>query len=355
MIQEELSIEEYCFPKVINTSEESISPKDQSTDVDLAACFHAFFQCNSFPSSIEESEPIKTPEEHRRQALDKSLLKLSTLDMSGKECIEEYLRHQYRRNFQASTIRGSYTGLSCFLGFLKGIGRGGIKEIEKTDLEAFIEHEQDRGIKISTVKLRLAQVKAFLRFMIENGDLSEAVFPWKLTIKVPEPLPRAMDPDDVDKLLAVKCSMRDRAMILLLLRTGMRIGELLRTRMIDVNMEEQKVLIYEGAKNQRGRAVYFSDDAKAALKAWMKERKQSMELLIYGHNGSVLSYAAARMMFVKYLDKAGLALSQAHLCHGSHQCEDAFGVFGEADGALPVRCYQALCHTNRQDQGRRVF
>jgi len=348
MIQEELSIEEYRFPKVINTSEESISPKDQSTDIDLAACFHAFFQRKFFSTPVEESEPIKTPEEHRRQALDRSLLKLSALDMEGTECIEEYLRHQYRRNFQASTIRGSCTGLSCFSTFLQEIGRGGIKEIRKTDLEAFVEHEQDRGIKISTISLRLAQVKAFLRFMIDKGDISEDVFPWKLTIRKPDPLPRAMDPDDVDKLLAVNGKVRDRAMVLLLLRTGMRIGELLSTRVIDINMRAQKILIYEGEKNQRGRAIYFSKDAKAALDVWMKERKQRYELIFYGLKGRPLSYQAARMMFVKYLDKAGIT----HKGYTLHCLRHTYAT-ELINARIPLECLEKLMGHSRLGVTRR--
>ena len=50
-------------------------------------------------------------------------------------------------------------------------------------------------------------------------------------------------------------------MILLLLRTGMRIGELLRTLLRDVNLKEQKIEIWEAQKNRVGRVVYFSDDA----------------------------------------------------------------------------------------------
>jgi len=92
-------------------------------------------------------------------------------------------------------------------------------------------------------------------------------------------------------------------MVLLLLRTGMRIGELLSTRVIDINMREQKILIYEGEKNQRGRAVYFGDDAKAALKVWMKEHKPGCELIFYGQKGRTLSYQAARMMPLECLEK----------------------------------------------------
>jgi site-specific recombinase XerD len=96
-------------------------------------------------------------------------------------------------------------------------------------------------------------------------------------------------------------------MIMLLLRTGMRIGELLNTRMVDLNMTEQKIPIYEAQKNHRGRVVYFFNDAKAALEKWLERRDKSQEILFYGPGGKILSYPAARMMFVKYIDRAGLS------------------------------------------------
>jgi len=128
-----------------------------------------------------------------------------------------------------------------------------------------------------------------------------------MKIKPPETLPRAMDPDDVDRLLKVKATARDRAMVLVLLRTGMRIGELLNTKVCDINLKERKVMIYEGLKNRRGRVVYFSDDAQDALKSWLKKRDTKTEVVFHGHRGKPLSYPAARMVFVKYLKKAGLS------------------------------------------------
>jgi len=348
MTQEQLSLQEYRFSRVINTSEENFSSNQQPSEVDLAACFYAFFQREYVLPPPEKPEPIKTPEEHRRQALDSVLLKLSSSETAGKEYISAYLRHQYRRNFQANTIRGSYTCLSYFFTFLKERGRRGIEDIEKADLEAFVEHEQDRGIKLSTVKLRLTQVKAFLRFMIDKGDMSEEVFPWKLSIKMPEPLPRAMDPVDVDRLLAVKASVRDRAMIVLLLRTGMRIGEVLRTRMRDVSMEEQKILIYEGEKNQRGRVVYFSEDAKEALQAWVAKRNRSIELLFYGYKGKVLSYPAARMMFIKYLQQAGLS----HKGYTLHCLRHTYAT-DLINARMPLECLEKLLGHSRLGVTRR--
>ena len=348
MTPEEISLEEYRFSRVIATSEAGTYLKDQAAETDLEVYFQNLFHLEPFPPPIEQLEPIKTPEECRRQVLDDVLSKLSAIGIEGNEHIEEYLRYQYRRHFQASTIRGSYSSLSVFLKFIKKTGKGGIREIERGDLEAFVEHEQDRGMKLSTVRLRLATLKAFLRFMVEKGDLSEGVFPWKLTIKMPETLPRAMDPDDVDKLLALEGSVRDCAMILLLLRTGMRIGELLRTRVSDVNTEEQKVLIYEGEKNQRGRVVYFSDDAKEALQAWINQRDQRMELLFYGYKGRVLSYPAARMMFVKRLKKAGLS-DKGYTLH----CLRHTYATDLINARMPLECLGKLMGHSRLDVTRR--
>jgi integrase len=73
---------------------------------------------------------------------------------------------------------------------------------------------------------------------------------------------------------------------------GMRdseIGELLNTRMADLNMTEQKITIYEAQKTHRGRVVYFFDDAKAALEKWLEKRDKRREILFYGARGGILS------------------------------------------------------------------
>jgi len=96
-------------------------------------------------------------------------------------------------------------------------------------------------------------------------------------------------------------------MILILLRTGMRIGELLDTRVGDINLRENRIEVYEASKNRVGRVVYLSDDARCALKVWLKKRDPHKENLFYGRGRrKTLSYEAARAMFRSYIEKAGL-------------------------------------------------
>lgn len=300
MTQQGLCSEKEYFATSFIDSEE-----DFCTNLTLETYLEAISHDESLIQSFDEREADSA--KRRGQVLDRAMRRLASTEFKGKDYVKEYVRCQHRSCCSPNTIRNSYQSLEAFIVYLQGEGKSDLEEIDRRDIEGFVEHEQDRGMKLSTVKMRLGIVKAFLHFMAEKGLIEEQVFPWKLKIKLPDTLPRAMDPEDVQRLLAAPGSERDRAMILLLLRTGMRIGELLNTRMVDVNMPQQKILIYEAQKNHLGRVVYFSNDAKAALEMWLEKRDRKHEVLFYGPRGKILSYPAARMMFVKYIDRAGLS------------------------------------------------
>jgi integrase len=237
--------------------------------------------------------------------IDRILQKISKLDLPGKEHFENYMLYKWRMNHKPSTLEGSFVAVSSFLIFYGGIGKSHIEEIANNDLEAFIEHEQDRGLKVATVRTRLHSVFAFLRFLIEQDIIDGRILKRKIKLKVPDFLPRAIAPGDVRKILGVIREVRDRALILVLLRTGMRIGELLGLKLIDLDVHERKIHIYEGEKNCLGRVVYLSDDALMALGLWLKKRDKTKEYLFHGLR-SHLCYTSARNIFTRYLRETGL-------------------------------------------------
>jgi site-specific recombinase XerD len=229
-----------------------------------------------------------------------------------------------------------------FLSFTEDLGKRHIEEITREDLEAFVEHEQDRGLRMVSVKTRLSAVYAFLRFWHDKGVVSSELLVRKIRLRLPEPLPRAIDPDDVNRLLAVLGEVRDRAMILVLLRTGMRIGELLKTQVRDLNLSERKIAIYEAEKNGVGRVVYISKDALCALKAWLRRRDPNNVLLFYGQGRNSLTYNGARLMFLKYLKKAGLG----HKGYSLHCLRHTFAS-EMLNAGMRLECLQPLLgHSN---------
>jgi integrase/recombinase XerC/integrase/recombinase XerD len=252
-----------------------------------------------------ESEGLR--EQHLTQTpIDHILQKLSRMELPAKEHFERYMRHKWRLNHKPKTLASSFTSVMLFLGFYGKSGKRDLGEMERVDLEAFIEHEQDRGIRISTVRTRLACIIAFLHFLMEQDVISGSLLKRSIRLKLPDVLPRAMNPVDVRKLLSVINDTRDRALILLLLRTGMRIGEALGLRLNDLDIRDRKVHLFEGEKNSMGRVVYLSDDALFAIKLWLRRRDKNKEFVFYGQGNRGLCYSAGRSRFVKYLKKAGL-------------------------------------------------
>lgn len=254
-----------------------------------------------------QSESGELREQHLAQPpIDRILQKLSWMELPAKGHFERYMRHKWRLNHKPRTLQSSFTSVMLFLDFYGKSGKKDIEEIERVHLEAFVEHEQDRGIRISTVRTRLACIIAFLHFLIEQDLIPESLLRRSIKPKLPDTLPRAMNPADVRKLLSVIDDIRDRALFLLLLRTGIRIGEALGLTLNDLDIRDRKGHLFEGEKNSMGRVVYLSDDALFAIKLWLRRRDKNKEFVFYGHGNRQLCYSAGRSRFVNYLKKAGL-------------------------------------------------
>ena len=274
----------------------------------------------------------------RQQVLDRILDNICEQDLPGKSYVEQYLRHKYRRNCKSNTLRQAAISLVQFLTFFRNSGSILLEQLSREDIEAFVEALQDRGLKTTTVNTRLRNVYAFVRFLnIEYKVVSWELMERKIKLKLPDRLPRAIDTQHLDQLLSVIDNCRDRALILLLLRTGMRIGELLNCKLEDIDLTEQKILIYQSDKTSVGRAVYYSADAQQALLAWLRVRDPHKQQLFYGRGANPLCYETARSIFQKCLQKAGLQYSGYTL----HCLRHTFAT-DLLNATMPLECLRVL-------------
>ena len=293
-----------------------------------------------------ETPPPVTPE---LNLVDQYLKQFAAQELFGEAYVRTYLLDQKRRNCRPSTMRGNFATLVAFLSYLKQErGRTSLETIIRDDVSSFIEREQDRGMQPNTVSTRLQLVYAFLRHLVDQEVLHPDVLKRKFKVKVPEALPRAMDPEDVQQLLAVLEKPRDRAMILLLLRTGMRIGELLAIRMSEVNLREKQIIIREAQKTRVGRVAYFSEDAGKALIVWLNQRDLTRDRLFYAQGRQQLSYTAIRMHFAKYLGGAGLAHKGYSLHCLRHTCATEL-----LNAGMRLECLQQLLGHSSIEMTRR--
>jgi integrase/recombinase XerD len=277
--------------------------------------------------SPSEGDPPRATREYREQrerrsAFDRALQWFQPLELLGSEQAMDYLRHKYRRNHKANSIHSAGITLRSFFSYLQSHGVDRLEDIRRNHLEGYTEQEQDKGLKITSIRSKLEHIYAFFQFLSAAEIIDPELLAKKIKFKLPDMLPRAMDPEDVKRLVSVIDDVRDRALILLLLRTGMRIGELLDLRVTDIDLNERKIMIYLGEKNSRGRVVYYSDDAEEALKAWLRIRDPERKHLFYSivRKGCSITYVGARRIFTKWLEKAGLA----HKGYSLHRLRHTF-------------------------------
>ena len=256
---------------------------------------------------------------NKRKTFDQFSGRLTVSTLPGAELAIEYLYSKYIRNLSVHTIRQTGGVVLSFLNFLHDGGTT-IFTLTRRDIGSFVEYEQDRGLRPISVIGYLRALYAFIAYLVKEEILPQEIMQRKIRIQEPETLPKAIPKEDIQLLLDAIASVRDRALLLLLLRTGMRIGELLEVQINDIVLSDRKILIYLGSKNYQGREVYFSEDAEHALKHWLRIRDDKKRYLFYGTRGEQLSYTTAWGVMRKTLERAGLV----HKKYSLHSLRHSF-------------------------------
>lgn len=159
------------------------------------------------------------------------------------------------------------------------------------------ETQRQKGLASTTIKKRtqnyyLIALRAFLKYLARRGK--ESLPPDRIELaKVPERSLDLITADDLSRLLNAPevvdkvgepdlKGLRDRALLELLFSTGLRVSELCSLpRDINLKLDEFSVR----GKGEKIRVVFLSDDAKAAVKAYLDRRDDMDDALFIQHPG----------------------------------------------------------------------
>ena len=177
----------------------------------------------------------------------------------------------------------------------------------------------DRGLAPSTVNLALAAATSLL-------DSRALPAPRVPRVELEPPVPRALSPEqlravqrETDRLR----SSRDRAIMELLLRTGLRIGELADLEVGDARLTQRTgELVIRHGKGDRRRVVPLNRAARAALRAWLIDRQQHPTAPARDHgplwisrSGQQLSVRSITKLVTKVMAAAGVEETAHGLRH----------------------------------------
>lgn len=184
--------------------------------------------------------------------------------------IERFINWVRMRSPQARTWRD----YRCDLGlFIDVMGGKNVDEIRPRDLDEFVNIQVGRGYKPSTVNRRLAAVSSLYAFLSHEGQpVVCPVLPRRHYLREPQRLPRPVNEQDLQKFFRAIQDVRDRAMFTLMLRCGLRIGEVSDLKISDLYLGELPSRMIVHGKGARERTAFLSPEAEFNLQEWLKIR-----------------------------------------------------------------------------------
>jgi site-specific recombinase XerD len=228
--------------------------------------------------------------------------------------IEDFVNWVRRRNPQARTWRDYSYDLQQFAAIMGDLLPG---EITHRDIDRFVNSQVGRGFKPATINRRLAAILAFFTYLAdEDPALVCPVLPRRHFLRQPQRLPRPAREDDLRLFFAVIEDARDKAMFILMLRCGLRIGEVANLLLSDLYLNEPAPRLVVHGKGSRERTVYLSRQAERALRRYLAERppaRSDFVFLSYQLDG--LSTTAIHKRLMRYRQQAAVHLTCHRLRH----------------------------------------
>jgi len=208
--------------------------------------------------------------------------------------------------------------------FLRGLREDDIPleadAVQQEDLYRYLG--RFTALSLDTRHRYFREVRCFFNWLTASGYLSASPFAHLRNVRLPQKIVQVFTPDDLRRLLAAcpptPLGARDRAVVMTLLDTGLRVSELVRLTLDDVDLETQRLRVLY-AKGNKQRVVAFSDDCGRELLRFLKVRGDEPGPLFCasdGH-GSLRQTVALRPNGVKQMLRrlgktTGLAKVHAH-------------------------------------------
>jgi integrase/recombinase XerD len=242
------------------------------------------------------------------------LSRLPLFSAQNQGLVADYLAHLRARHYAPAMQEATIRALRSFAVLMPAARQTTLyQDLAQTtpvDIDAWIEASFHYQLAPGTVATRLRVVQGFFAFLRDQGYVPQS--PIRLPrhyILVPQALPRPMAEDEVIAFFRVIDALRDRTMFLLMLRCGLRVGEVSRLPWSAIDLAQGTIRI-ENSKGHVDRVVYLSPDVAKALRQWHRlqtaEARYVFPSRLTRKGGTPLSARQIRNRMTRYLTLAGI-------------------------------------------------
>jgi integrase/recombinase XerD len=207
------------------------------------------------------------------------------------DLVREFVEDCQARGLTKHTIE---TYRSCCMDFMKYFPD--LTSVGLEQLRSYLGELRARGLQGSTLKGSFASLSAFYEFMVFEGRLAfNPVISFRrryLRTKEQENGENArqlISVQDLRLLLSAAPGIREKALIMVLAKTGIRRGELLSLRKEDINLHAGTIIISAKAKRSN-RLTFMDDELRDVLEeylSWRERHAKTSWLWISDHGGRI--------------------------------------------------------------------
>ncbi len=223
-----------------------------------------------------------------------------------------YTVRNYTNDLLGNYKRGPGKGFFQFLR-LKEIDSLG--EVGKHTLRDYISWLMEQSVAKASIARKLSAIRSFYRYLareeiLPNNPLREASAP-----KLDRRLPSFLTVEETVRLLlvpdlATPQGRRDRAIMELIYASGLRVSELVKLNLEQLNPDTGQIRVW--GKGSKERVVLIGEPAAMALSNYLRQArpellgKRSSSALFLNRYGGRLSERIVQMILEKYAGLAGL-------------------------------------------------
>jgi len=233
---------------------------------------------------------------------------------------------------------------------LAAAGIDDLAAVRAADLSEHLARLREEGLSAASAARAISAVRGLHRFAAREGLVAVDVAREVRPPAPPKRLPKALDVDQVSRLLAVGddslLGLRDKALLEFLYGTGARISEAVGAAVDDLDLGHPSSAVLHG-KGGRTRLVPVGGYARGALEAYLVRARPALAsagrgtpVVFLNARGGPLSRQSAWAILRRAAQAAGLPVDGAHAV-SPHTLRHSYATH-LLDGGADVRVVQEL-------------
>lgn len=180
-----------------------------------------------------------------------------------------------------------------------------------SDLRYFLAYEKSRGVSNRTLENTRVQISSFFTWLLDEELITKNPCRAIAPIKYPKEVRLPFSAIEIDAIRSACRTKKERAIVELLLASGIRVSELCSMRISDINFDTLTIKVREG-KGSKQRTVYINELANKHLVEYLTSRNVNGEYVFYNKKKQPLNAGGVRHILKTIEERAGVPNVHPH-------------------------------------------